>query len=177
MDNVVLKTLYDARDFFGGYLAPNLWWLQIVSLIFSALFIWGIIYIVNKANYFGIKREQYLDTLGMGHTYRHRTLMAWKQIQKMLASNEAGNWKKAILDSDLILNEILKMSGYLGREMEDKLEFLTAAQLPNLEEIKIAHEIRDKIVNDPSFEITQDEAREVVGRYERSFKELNLIQE
>ena len=169
--------LMAVRNFFAPFFERNLWWLEIVSAILSVLFLWGTVYIIRKAGYLEIKKEQFLDLWGRGYVSRRRTLKAWQQIQKRLLAADSNNWKLAILESDHILNEILKMSGYLGPKLEEKLELITPAQLSNVEEIKQAHQIRHKIASDPSFPITNEEAREIIAVYKKSFVELNLIRE
>ena len=165
-----------ARDYLAPILERNLWWLQNLSLILSALFLWGIIYIFIRTNYLEIKRERFLDILGKGYVSRRRAIKGWRQIQKRLWSREQNQWKLAILEADHILNEILKMSGYLGSNLEEKLELITSAQLTNVEDVKRVHQIRHKIASDPSFEISFEETKEIIGIYKESFKELNLIQ-
>lgn len=177
MKNYIFDVFYNTRDFISGILAPNLWWLQILSLILSALFVWGIIYIIVKTNYFEIKREEYLDMMGKGYVSKRRSLRAWRQIKKRLESQDQNDWRLAVLEADHLLNQILKMSGYLGIRLEEKLEIITSAQLANIEDVKRAHSVRDKIAQDPAFEISQKEAKEIVDVYRQSFKELNLIEE
>lgn len=168
--------LSGVRQYFSPIINENLWWLKIVSVIFSALFLWGIIHIIRKTNYLVIKREQYMEILGKDYLSRDRTLRAWKQILERLNSEDANNWRLAILEADHILNEILKMSGYLG-SMDEKLPKLEAEQLSNIEDVKRAHAIRDKISNDPAFPITKEEAADVIRVYEASFRELNLLRD
>lgn len=168
--------LLKVREFFSPFFEKNLIWLELGSLVLSGLFLWGIIYIIFKTNYFRIKEEQFLDILGRDYISRRRSIKGWWQIQKRLLSKNQNDWKLAILEADYILNEILKMSGYLGINLEDKLDLITEAQLSNVEEIMTAHKIRDKIAADPSFVITQEEAIEVINIYKKSFIELNLIE-
>jgi len=168
--------LFEVRQYFSPIIHENLWWLEILAIAFSILFLWGTAYIINRTNYLSIKREQYLEVFGKDHLSRDRSLRAWKQILEKLNSEDTNNWRMAILESDHILNEILKMSGYLGK-MDDKLPKLTAEQLANIEDVRRAHVVRDKIYRDPSFLITREEAIEVVKIYEQSFRELNLIRD
>lgn len=172
-----ISLLLEVRNYFAPFFETYLIWLKILALILSALFLWGIIYIIVKANYLEIKKEQFLDILGRPYVAKRRSLKAWRQIQQRLRSTESNQWKLAILEADHILNEILKMSGYLGPKLEDKLELLTPAQLSNVEDIKKVHQIRHKIASDPSFQITNEEAREIIEVYKKSFIELNLIEE
>ncbi len=171
-----VRFLLGIRNYFAPWFSRNLRWLEIVSVIFSALFIWGIVHIIRATNYINIKKEQFLEPFGKDYVSRRRSLIAWKQIQARLSSAEQNDWKLAILEADHILNEILKMSGYLGR-MDDKLKSLEPAQLKNIEDVLRAHIIHDKIKADPSFVITQEEAKEVISVYAQSFTELGLISE
>lgn len=172
-----LDFLYEARAFFAPFFEKYLIWLQLISLLISALLVWGLIYIITKTNYFEMKREHFLDIMGEDLVSKRRKLKAWEQIKKRLLSENQNDWKLAILEADMIMNEILKMSGYLGNKLEEKLEIITPAQLSNVDEIKNAHKIGDKIAADPSFEITQKEAREIIDIYKKSFIEFGLLSE
>jgi hypothetical protein len=172
----VLDYLYNFRDLVGAWLEPNLWWIQILAVFLSGLFLWGIIYIIAKTNYLAMKTEQYINVLGAGYLPRYRAIKGWRQILKRLASEDPQQWKIAVLEADRILDEILKMSGYLGT-MDEKLNLLTAAQLSNIEDIKAAHKIRNVISSDPVFEFSQEAASHVIEIYKKAFIELNLISE
>lgn len=168
--------LTDVRNYFAPWFFDNIWWLQVLSVVLSALFFWGIVHIISATNYINMKKEQFLEPLGQDYVSRRRSLIAWKNILKRLNSEDQNNWKLAILECDHILNEILKMSGYLGR-LSDQLKILSEEQLKNIEDVRRAHAIADKIRNTPSFLMTQDEAGEIVMVYKQSFIELNLIRE
>lgn len=169
--------LLGVRNYFAPFFEKNLVWLEIFSVILSALFLGGIIYVIFKTNYLEIKKEQLLDILGQGYVSKRRSLKGWRQIQARLQASEQNQWKLAILEADHMLNEILKMSGYLGKDLEDKLELITPAQLSNVEEVQKAHQVRGKIAQDPAFAISREEALEVIEVYKKSFVELNLIRE
>lgn len=168
--------LYDVRNYFAPWFLNNLWWLQVLAVVLSGIFLWGIVHIISATNYINMKKEQFLEPLGKDYVSRRRSLIAWNRIQQRLASEDSNNWKIAILEAERILNEILKMSGYLGK-LSDQLKTLTEEQLKNIEDVGRAHAVGVKIKNDPSFVITREEAREVIGVYEQSFRELNLIRE
>lgn len=172
----VLSYIYKFREITGVWLEPNLWWLKSLSVVISAIFLWGIFHITAKTNYFALKTEQFLNILGAGDLPRHRAVKGWRQILRRLKSADPQQWKIAILEADHILNEILKMSGYLG-SMDDKLALINSAQLANIEQIKAAHKIAAQIGADPSFEILQETAYEVIEIYRQAFVELNLISE
>lgn len=155
---------------------PNLWWLRILSVVISILLFVGIIYILIRVNYLNIKAEEFINILGAAKLPKRRALRGWKQIQLRLASQDSQQWKIAILEADKILDEILKMSGYLG-SIDNKLALITSAQLSNIEEIKTVHRIREQIGQDPTYEISQESAAQALEIYKKAFIELNLIQE
>ena len=118
-----LKLLFQVRDYFAPIFEKNLWWLELLSVTLSLLFLWGIAYILRKTGYFlDVKGEDALDLLGGGYKHKVRILRIWWKIKKQLDSSEPSQWKKAILETDDVLNEIFKMSGYLGSQLEEKLE-------------------------------------------------------
>lgn len=172
----ILDYIYKFREIVGNWLGPNLWWLRSLSVIISALFLWGIIHITAKTNYLAVKVEQFINILGAGRLPRHRAVRGWRQILKRLKSEDSQQWKIAILEADKILDEILKMSGYLG-SMDDKLVLITPAQLSNIEEIRIAHKISSQIGKDPTFVLSQETAYHAIEIYRQSFVDLNLISE
>lgn len=162
------------KEFLAPYLLNNLWWMKIVSVLISGLFVWGIAHILSKLNYVNLRTEQFLNILGSSGLSRRRSLRAWRQIQARLAVEDPQQWKIAILEADEILNEVLKLSGYLGK-MEDKLDLITPAQLASIEDIKIAHRIRNQISGSPAFELSREVAERTAHIYRRAFVETNLI--
>ncbi len=154
----------------------NLAILEIISVIVSLLLIYGIIYCIIRSNFFVIQTEKWIDLLNIKNLSRRRSLKAWKQILKRLHSKDQLQWKLAIMEADKILDEILKMAGYKGEIMDDRLKSLTAAQLSNLEDIKNAHRVRRQISQNPDFQITQNEAAAVIKVYNQAFAELHLIE-
>lgn len=107
---------------------------------------------------------------------KRRSLKAWKQIQKRLKTKEPDQLKLAVFEADRILNEILKMSGYPGKNLDERLEIITFAQISNIEEIRQAHKLRDRIVSEPAFNITPNETAIIIEIYKKVFQELNLIE-
>lgn len=169
----------DFRNFLQSvtnWYVVNLSTLEIISVIFSLLLIYGIIYCIIRSNFLVIQTEKWIDLLNIKNLSRRRSLKAWKQILKRLHSKDQSQWKLAIMEADKILDEILKMAGYKGEVMDDRLKSLTTAQLSNLEDIKNAHRIRKEISQNPDFQITQDEASVIIKVYNQAFTELYLIE-
>lgn len=162
---------------FINYISEKLIWFQLVSFFISGILLGFIIYYLLKINFLKENVEYFFDVLGAKDIPRRRTLKAWKQIQKRLKMRETNQLKLAILEADRILNEILKMAGYQGKTIDERLQQITSAQLSNIEEIKQARKIRSRIANEPDFIITPNEAEIAIDIYRKAFQELNLIRD
>ena len=118
-----------------------------------------------------------MDIFGKGNITKRRSLKGWEQIKKRIISTEQQDWKLAVLEADTILNEILKMSGYLGSDLTKKLETLKAENLQSLDEIKKAHSVAAQIMKDPGMELKKEDAISALKIYKKAFIELNLLEE
>jgi len=74
-----------------------------------------------------------------------------------------------------MLDDILKRMGYSGETLGERLNKLTIASLPNLEEAKEAHKIRNNIVHDPDYRLSLDEAKKTIETYERALTDLQAL--
>jgi len=161
---------------FINFISENLLAIQLISFFISAVLLGFTIYFLVKINLIGEEVEHYLGVLAGADVSKRRTLKAWKQIQKRLKTKKESQLKLAILEADQILNEILRMAGYPGKNLDERLEQINSAQLSNIEEIKQAHKLKNRIVSEPDFIITPNEAGIIIDIYKKAFQELNLIE-
>src|SRR3989338_7651808 len=175
MTNKVIQFSIQASGIIGNFLDENLLWLRIVSFIISGLLLWGIIYCILGSSYLKTKTDQWMDFLGVGDVGRRRQLRGWRQIKKRLKTDEMTNWKLAIAEADKILDEIFKMSGLRGETTEDRFKQVAQTQLSNIEEIMQAHKLRDRVMREPDFVISQEEAGAAIAIYQKAFKKLGLL--
>ncbi|KKR88926.1 MAG: hypothetical protein UU85_C0001G0117 [Candidatus Wolfebacteria bacterium GW2011_GWA2_42_10] len=157
------------------WIKENLLLLEIVSLIISGILLWLTVFLILKTQFIREKTHYFFDVIGEKNLTRRRSLKAWKQIQKRLEANDESNLKLAIIEADKILDEILKMSGYRGDTMADRLKQINPSQLSNIEEIWQAHKIRNRIVHEPDFHIPRGEAWMVVEIYKKALQQFGLI--
>ncbi|MBU4348659.1 hypothetical protein KJ671_04130 [Patescibacteria group bacterium] len=173
----IINYILEFYNFIKELISSNLPWLHSISLLLSGLFLWGIIYIFIKTDYFNLKTEEYMDIFGVGNLTKRRSLKGWEQIRKRILSSDQQDWKIAILEADKILDEILKMSGYIGSDLDNRLELVRKENLAVLEEIKNAHNLARQIIKDPSMELKKENAIVALKSYKKAFIELNLLEE
>ncbi|MDD5430648.1 MAG: hypothetical protein PHP03_00225 [Candidatus Pacebacteria bacterium] len=177
--NISIKFLVDnflhIRSFFGNILGEHYTLIITISLILTALFVWGFLNITLKSGWYIFKMEDYMDKYGIGNLFRTRAKRIWKKVKVKISSQNSADWKEAITDTDRLFNDFLKYIGYLGANLENKLKNITAEQIPNLEEIKKAHDLTLKIKNEADLVITQAEALEALRSFKKAFVDLKLF--
>ncbi|MEK9154937.1 MAG: hypothetical protein AAB596_02615 [Patescibacteria group bacterium] len=157
------------------FIADNLIWFEGISVLISLIILWLIVFFLVRTGSFKNEKGLLLDVIGKKNISRFRSVKAWKQVMKRMEANDEVNLKMAIIESDKILDEILKLSGYRGETMADRLKQITSAQISNIEEIWSAHKVRNRIVHEPDFHIPRGEAWMIVEIYKKTLKELSLI--
>jgi len=99
----------------------------------------------------------------------------WAKITARLETDLESEWKLATIEADSILNDILMKMGFAGETLGERLDRLTIATLPNLQQIREAHKIRNNIVHDPDYRVSLDEAKMAVGIYEQALRDLQAF--
>src|SRR3989338_330037 len=174
--NLFIDFALDFREVSGGIL--NSLWLYLVgiSLVVSLILLWLIVYSLIGSGWVMKKYDNWSDILGVGDMGRRRQLRAWKRIMKQIKKGDVESWKMAILEADKIFDEILKMSGYRGEDVHERFFQLPQEAISNRDKIVASHEIRDKILTEPDFTLSNDEALTILRNYQRALKELGLIE-
>lgn len=100
------------------------------------------------------------------------------RIQDMLdhiASDNPSDWKLAIIEADIILDELLKDAGYGGTSLGERLKSISPQQLRSLDDAWQAHKIRNQIAHGGAdFVLTQRLAQDTIKQYRRVFHEMGV---
>jgi len=99
----------------------------------------------------------------------------WNRVKARMDTGLESEYKLAIIEADNMMDSVLKRMGYGGENLGERLGNLTSATLPNIEEIKEVHQIRNNIVRDPSYTVTLDDARKIMDAYEKGFQDLQAF--
>jgi len=174
---------FDSQTIIQFIFTPNfsgqLWFLMVIKIIFilvSVFMIGMIIYVLATTSY--LKRiwlwgaKEVLTFRGYATSHLEGR---WRKIISKLNSNLASDYKLAIIDADLMLEEVLKKMGYVGTNLTEILLTITDEILPNLEDIRKAHQIYLNIINDPSYNLELEETKNIISAYQKSFEQLQVI--
>ncbi|MCC7004480.1 hypothetical protein IT397_00975 [Candidatus Nomurabacteria bacterium] len=100
----------------------------------------------------------------------------WQHIQALLKSFNSNDWRQAIIEADIILEEMLEKMGYDGASVADKLKNVEESDFTTLEKAWEAHKVRNRIAHSGSdYTLTQQEAERVIGLFKEVFEEFFFI--
>lgn len=156
-----------------------LWdWYVVFAYIFAFIFL--VIYI-----YASVHMDQLEDIMhdkihadehafAMQHGGAH-TNDRFTELQTHLESNNPNDWKLAIIEADILLDDLLKQRGYPGVSLGERLKSISPSALQSLDDAWQAHIVRNKIAHaGADFILTQKLARETIVQYRRVFAELGV---
>ena len=98
----------------------------------------------------------------------------WERVMKYMDSANPSDWKQAIIESDIILDELLQTVGYHGESVGDRLMQVEKGDWQYLDEAWEAHKFRNRLAHEGG-DLSEREARRIIGLYEKVFRELVYI--
>jgi len=100
----------------------------------------------------------------------------WERILNYMESESQTEWRLAILDADIILEEMLKRSGYHGEGVGEKLKQVERSDFNTIDQAWEAHKIRNNIAHSSSDALlTKRTAKRAVDLYRQVFEEFEYI--
>ncbi len=165
----------------SGFLAVlnTLWSIYVfLAYIFSIVLLYLYVYASIRKNQYDALREQVLRDAEQLYDEQFRGAPRNSRLQDVLthsASSNPNDWKLAIIEADIILDDILKQRGYAGASLGERLKSISTQQLASLDDAWSAHRVRNRIAHDGSdFVLTQRLADETINQYRRVFAEFGI---
>ncbi|OGZ35147.1 MAG: hypothetical protein A2174_01640 [Candidatus Portnoybacteria bacterium RBG_13_41_18] len=95
----------------------------------------------------------------------------WSAVEKALAEGTFSGYKIGIMETEKLFYDFLEQKKIPGRNTSSKIKYI-ADFLSRGEQLKYAREIYKKIIDQPHFEISRDETKQVVGAYWQAMLDL-----
>jgi len=100
----------------------------------------------------------------------------WQRVDGLSRSKNPNDWKVAIMEADIILDEMLGKMGYHGETLSDKLKSIEKSDFVTIDKAWEAHKIRNAIAHQGGeFLVNEREARRVIGLFKEVFEEFKYI--
>ncbi len=100
----------------------------------------------------------------------------WQRVIQHLSSENPGDWRLAIIEADIMLDDLTKRQGFEGATLGDRLKNAPRGDFKTLDKAWDAHKVRNTIAHEGSdFILTEREAKRVVALFQEVFEEFGII--
>lgn len=99
----------------------------------------------------------------------------WQEVRRHIESFKDAEWRMAVIEADKIVEEILSKGGFPGETLGEKLTLINQNQLQSIDELWIAHKLRNRIAHDTKYQAHHTEARQAIEYYEKVLHELGAL--
>ncbi len=99
----------------------------------------------------------------------------WRRIQELASGMSPSEWREAIIEADIMLNDMLTRQGYPGDSVGEKLREVDPADFDTVSDAWEAHKVRNQIAHEGSaFDLSETLTRRTIAQYERVFREFDI---
>lgn len=155
----------------------HIWlWIVIVGYALSVVGLFIIIYCTVRLFELRKREDEYYNTLLLPPAAARDGHPRWKHIQSLLETANPSQWREAIIEADIMLDDVLSHQGYVGDGVGEKLKSADSLAFMTLQDAWEAHKVRNQIAHQgSSFNISDTLARRTIARYESVFNEFKVI--
>jgi hypothetical protein len=88
----------------------------------------------------------------------------WVKVQEHINSSNPNDWRMAIIESDIILGEVLTKAGFRGDNIGDQLKSVAKGDMKTLDSAWEAHKVRNQIAHGGSdYQLNEREVKIAIG--------------
>lgn len=110
-----------------------------------------------------------------GHTEAPKNAR-WEEVQRLGSSTHESDWRRAIMEADIMLGQALEQQGYRGTTVGERLKDANPLQMTTLDIAWQAHKVRNEIAHaGEGYHLSEWEAKGTLDFYRRVFEELGFI--
>ena len=100
----------------------------------------------------------------------------WESIERHMDTESEAEWRQAILEADIILDDMVARMGYKGENLGERLKNIEPSDFKTLQNAWEAHKVRNRIAHEGSeYVLSRHEAKRVIELYKSVFQEFEYI--
>jgi hypothetical protein len=163
----------------GGILTllSHLWLVVTVLAYLACLGAIGVL-VYSTTRLYQINKEdaKKYETIGAHEAHEKLEHSRWDYITQLIESGQESDWRAAIIEADIMLDELLDRLGYQGESVGEKLKAANPAQFQTLNNAWDAHRVRNDIAHSGSqYQLSEHVAHRTIANYEAVFREHHEI--
>ena len=161
---------------FSAWLA-HLWtWIIVIGYALSVIGLFIIIYSTVRLFELREREEKYYGTVLVAPKAAGGIHPRWEHIQSLVEGASPSAWREAIIEADIMLDDMLTQQGYAGDGVGEKLKTADPAHFKTLQDAWEAHKVRNQIAHEgSSFNLSEPLTRRTIARFESVLHEFRVI--
>jgi hypothetical protein len=178
----IYRSLTGSHGDLGAFLdSAATWWylFSILSFVFSAVLLVGVVYAMIRFSELRAAEDEALREAERAFKQTHASKgenTKWQRILSHASSDSPTDWRVAIIEADIMLDELLDSLGYVGQSISDKLKTANPQAFRSVEDAWSAHKVRNAIAHRGSdFVLTKRATQETIAQYQRVFEEFKFL--
>lgn len=155
----------------------NIWtWIIVIGYVFSVIGLFVIVYTTVRLFELRKRESDYYGTPILVPEADGGINPRWVHIQELADGTSASEWREAIIEADIMLDDMLARQGYVGDGVGEKLKAVEPSDFNTLNDAWEAHKVRNQIAHEGSaFNLSEELARRTIARYGAVFREFEAI--
>ncbi len=157
-------------------------YLVVIAIPISLMLVIGTVVAVERLKRIRAKEKAIFDTPQEVQAYEDVSKPdpalqeRWKKVTELIESENQNDWRQAIIEADIMLDEMLTKQGYKGESIGDKLKRVEKGDFETYDLAWEAHLVRNRIAHDGSnFELNKYEAKRIITLFKQVFSEFYYV--
>lgn len=118
------------------------------------------------------EEEALYATVHAAHAEVERDHSRWDHVRELVERPHENDWRQAIIEADIMLDDLLSQLGYAGESVGEKLKAVDPSRFHSLQHAWDAHKVRNQIAHSGSaFPLTERLAHRTIAQYEVVMRE------
>ena len=158
-------------------LAANIWLVvTILGYLFTIVLIGALMHFTTRIYQVRAAEAALYTTTTHEHLDDVTDHSRWAHVQQLINSGHESDWRQAIIEADIMLDEILDEQGYTGESVGEKLKQVNPSRFATIRDAWDAHMVRNAIAHQgSSYQLTEHTAHRTIAHYENVFREFDDI--
>jgi len=155
----------------------QLWiWITLIGYVFSIIGLFVVVYVIVRLFELRAREAKLYSSVLLTPEAAGGVNPRWRHIESLIGGASPSEWREAIVEADIMLDDLLSQKGYVGEGVGEKLKSITSADLGTLNDAWEAHKVRNQIAHEGSaFKLSETLAHRTVARYAAVFREFRAI--
>ncbi len=153
--------------------------LAIVGMVVAVVLLVMLVYIrirLIQVEHFGFLAKEEKEVAKRRQQEKAAKNPRWEMILGLASSQNDSDWRRAILEADIILASLLKDKGYPGDTLGEQLKNANPLQFTTIDQAWEAHRMRNAIAHlGEAFPLSERDMRTTIDQYRRVFEEFDYI--